>query len=270
MPKSIDKDDIKMNLNRDEMIDRFIENININNDSKRVYRRLTNNFLDFCNKELTCICGNDYKTFLQKRAESGLTQDYLGKIHSIVNRFCNYLGCAQIHYEPVNKVELNTQYYSNSRIITELDFDHIRKVARKDLRNSAIVELFYHLGLTIEELLNLNKDCLDFYNNTISIKSNKGVRILQLSDDCNNILKQYLKFRIDDNPNLFLIKSRGIRDMLEYLAIKNGFKYLTPTDFRKTCGWRLINSGIPLKDVLYILGLKYFDASLLEGLSFNK
>ncbi|MCF7833965.1 MAG: tyrosine-type recombinase/integrase [Candidatus Pacebacteria bacterium] len=74
----------------------------------------------------------------------------------------------------------------------------------KDLRDKAILELFFSTGLRVSELVSLNRD-LDLSKDEFSIRG-KGekIRVVFLSDSAKKVIKEYLAKRKDMEEALFV------------------------------------------------------------------
>ena len=79
------------------------------------------------------------------------------------------------------------------------------------LRDRAILELFFSTGLRLAELCSLNRD-LDLSKDEFSIRG-KGekVRVVFLSDDAKDAIRNYLNKRADMEEPMFLQYSRNIQ-----------------------------------------------------------
>lgn len=136
----------------------------------------------------------------------------------------------------------------------------------KQLRDRAILELFFSTGLRLSELCSLNRD-LDLSRDEFSIRG-KGdkVRVVFLSDDAKEYVKKYLAARKDMDEPLFVNTSknakenirltpRSIERMVRGYAIKAGIsKKVTPHVLRHSFATTLLSNGADIRSVQMMLG----------------
>lgn len=138
----------------------------------------------------------------------------------------------------------------------------------KDLRDKAMLELFFSTGLRVSELTALNAD-IDLSLDEMSIRG-KGdkVRVVFLSDEAKDAVKDYLKKRTDMDEALFIqlgrgmknqdtqrITSRSVERIIKQLSIKAGIsKKVTPHVIRHSFATDLLQNGADLRSVQALLG----------------
>ena len=141
------------------------------------------------------------------------------------------------------------------------------------LRDKAMLELFFSTGLRVSELVGLDRD-LELSNDHFSVRG-KGekVRIVFLSDDAKDSIKDYLSKRTDIDPALFIsigrggekglakrteslrITSRSVERIVKYYAIKSGItKIVTPQVLRHSFATDLLENGADIRSVQEMLG----------------
>ncbi len=138
--------------------------------------------------------------------------------------------------------------------------------AHENLRDSAILELFFSTGLRLSELCSLNRD-LDLTRDEFSIRG-KGdkVRLVFLSDEAKTKLRDYLKSRKDLAEPLFVNESfrsskdarltpRSIQRIVKHYAVKAGiYKRVTPHVLRHSFATDLLSNGADMRSVQMMLG----------------
>lgn len=137
----------------------------------------------------------------------------------------------------------------------------------KNLRNKAILELFFSTGLRVSELTSLNRD-LDLSKGEFSIRG-KGekVRVVFLSDSAKKAIKEYLTKRQDLEEAMFIqisninkkklsrLTPRSIERIVKYYAIKAGIsKKVTPHIIRHSFATDLLQNGADIRSVQMMLG----------------
>ncbi|MCK5059532.1 MAG: tyrosine-type recombinase/integrase [Candidatus Pacebacteria bacterium] len=136
----------------------------------------------------------------------------------------------------------------------------------KDLRDKAILELLFSTGLRVSELCALPRD-IDLRGDELSVRG-KGdkVRVVFISEQAKNALKEYLKKREDMSDFLFAqvsrnknetmrLTSRSVERIIKFYAIKAGImKKVTPHILRHSFATDLLQNGADLRSVQALLG----------------
>lgn len=136
----------------------------------------------------------------------------------------------------------------------------------KELRDKAIMELFFSTGLRLSELCALQRD-IDLSRDEISVRG-KGekVRVVFLSDDAKGAISAYLKKRTDMDDALFAsdkaradgslrLTPRSIERMVKHYAAKAGIMdKVTPHILRHSFATDLLYNGADIRSVQMMLG----------------
>lgn len=140
----------------------------------------------------------------------------------------------------------------------------------KNLRDKAILELFFSTGLRLAELCSLNRD-LDLSKDEFSIRG-KGekVRVVFLSESAKKAIQTYLRNRKDMDEPLFLqvsknkskqdnddgrLTPRSIERIIKEYAIKAGIsRKVTPHVLRHSFATDLLENGADIRSVQVMLG----------------
>ena len=163
----------------------------------------------------------------------------------------------------------------NDREITFLDKPELRKLLKAPLkyqtktiiklRDKAILELLFSTGLRLRELTNLNKEQINFEQGEITVKGKGGkIRLVFLSENAIDSLKNYLKVRKDDQTALFVchnkniitrLSPRGIQLLIEkHAKLAKINKKVTPHTLRRSFAVDLLNNGCNIYFVQKLLG----------------
>ncbi|HVY73064.1 MAG TPA: site-specific tyrosine recombinase/integron integrase [Candidatus Paceibacterota bacterium] len=137
-----------------------------------------------------------------------------------------------------------------------------------DLRDRAILELFFSTGLRVSELCSLNRD-LDLSRDEFSVRG-KGekVRVVFLSPEAKKSIKEYLDKRGDIEDALFIqmgknsknakdlrLTPRSIERLVKKYATKAGItRKVTPHVIRHSFATDLLQNGADLRSVQALLG----------------
>lgn len=150
--------------------------------------------------------------------------------------------------------------------------DYFRPVQMEELREGcisvrdrAILEVFRSTGARIGEIVQINREDIDWQTGDVLIRGEKGgrYRTLYLDEVARYHLKKYLDQRTDDNAALFVsckrpydrLHTSGIRSVLKQIAEREGMQCRAyPHKLRKTLGMNLKNSGVDLGSIQEILG----------------
>ena len=136
----------------------------------------------------------------------------------------------------------------------------------RDLRDRAILEVFFSTGLRLAELCSLDR-YLDFSRGEITVRG-KGekLRVVFLSGGAKKAIYVYLEKRDDPDPALFVsltrtgkilgrITPRAVERMVAYRAAKAGIaKRIHPHELRHSFATDLLINGADLRSVQELLG----------------
>jgi site-specific recombinase XerD len=140
-----------------------------------------------------------------------------------------------------------------------------------NLRDKALLELFFSTGLRLAELCSLNRD-LDLSKDEFSIRG-KGekVRVVFLSDSAKDAIREYLKKRTDMDEPMFVqfsrnkvqsttrdssrLTPRSIERIVKQYAIQSGIsRKVTPHILRHSFATDLLENGADIRSVQVMLG----------------
>ena len=138
-------------------------------------------------------------------------------------------------------------------------------------RDLAIIDILASTGMRVGELVNLNKDDIDFENREC-IVFGKGSKERPVYFDARTKihLKNYLDSRTDNNPALFIsllkpwnrLQISGIEIRLRELGRKLNIPKVHPHKFRRTLATKAINKGMPIEQVQQLLGHNKIDTTM--------
>jgi site-specific recombinase XerD len=189
-----------------------------------------------------------------------------------IRQFLKYLGKRGITSLAPDKIELAKL---RERQIDFLSGDELKRILNapkeddeKSLRDRAILEMLFSTGLRISELCSLPRD-INLDRDEISIRG-KGekVRVVFISDDAKNAIKNYLAKRKDLGGGLFApvrsngsktksddLTPRSIQRMIKMYATKAGImKHVTPHVLRHSFATDLLSNGADIRSVQMMLG----------------
>lgn len=136
-------------------------------------------------------------------------------------------------------------------------------------RDRAILELFFSTGLRVSELCSLSIDDVDLTRDEFPVRG-KGdkVRVVFLSEDAKEAIKEYLVSRKDMDDALFIrygkkanvgdeprITPRAVQRLFKKYAAKAGItRKVTPHVLRHSFATDLLSNGADLRSVQALLG----------------
>ena len=219
-----------------------------------------------------------YRIFLNRLEQGGKplkksTQNY----YIIALRgFLKYLSRRGIESLAAEKIELGKV---SPRDIDFLEANEVgRLLASPDtsnlrgLRDRAIFELLFSTGLRVSELCALDRDSINLKENDALSVRGKGekIRVVFLSPESRDALKNYLEKRSDVDEALFIrvprgekfstaanlrLTSRSIQRLIKKYAAKAGItKDIHPHTLRHTFATDLLRNGADLRSVQALLG----------------
>ena len=133
-------------------------------------------------------------------------------------------------------------------------------------RDKAILEMFYHTGIRLSEIIALKIDDLDFSQRQIKVFGKRSKeRIIPLLDSHLSSLQDYLLYRnqiVDDSSNYLFVTIKGnvlypklvYRVVNYYLSKVTGVRKKSPHVLRHAFATHMLNDGADLNAVKEILG----------------
>ncbi len=232
----------------------------------------------------------EYRLWLNRQPNNKKTPGIQGKAENLKKRtqnyylialraFLKYLVRRGIPSLSPERIELAKVPERSLDLISSEDLNRLleaplktKEVTVKELRDKAILELFFSTGLRVSELCSLNID-LDIKKDEFSVRG-KGekIRIVFLSDTAKEAIKNYLAKRKDMDEALFIqfgknvkndiknnkdlrLTPRSIERMIKHYAIKAGIsKKVTPHVVRHSFATDLLQNGADLRSVQALLG----------------
>lgn len=133
----------------------------------------------------------------------------------------------------------------------------------ESLLEETLLEFSFATGCRVGEVFIINKDDINWDNNSINIlgKGQKR-RIIYFSEPCRALLEEYLKHRKDNDPALFVTERAPhrmsiaeMRYILKRVARRSGIgKSICPHKLRHTYATHLINNGANLEAIRQLMG----------------
>ena len=138
-------------------------------------------------------------------------------------------------------------------------------------RDLAMIDLLYSTGIRVGELVNLDREDIDFEKRECVVfgKGNKERRVY-FDAKAKIHLRDYLESRTDDNKALFVtldapydrLKISGVEIRIWGLGRRLSLNKVHPHKFRRTMATRAIDKGMPIEQVQKILGHSQIDTTM--------
>lgn len=242
------------------------------------YDRYITRFLAFSKitspSKLTEQSVREFRLHLNRQAGTSGTMKHKTQNYYMISlrAFLKFLRKREIESLNPERIELAKVGARDLDLITAAELERLMGGPKgsnlSDLRDRAILELFFSTGLRVSELCSLNRD-LDLSRDEFSIRG-KGekVRVVFLSPAAKKTLKEYLDKRGDIDDALFIqmgknsknakelrLTPRSIERLVKKYATKAGItRKVTPHVIRHSFATDLLGNGADLRSVQALLG----------------
>ena len=145
---------------------------------------------------------------------------------------------------------------------SDTDLEKIKRSC-SNKRDRALVEFLYSTGCRVSEVAALNRNNVNFNDNSAIVLGKGGKeRIVYMTDVCAMYLYEYFQDRSDDNIYLFAgtkspyqrLGKNGIEAILRRLGKAAHVENVHPHRYRRTLATNLIDRGAHIQNVAAILG----------------
>lgn len=233
--------------------------------SLELYNMVLKDFFFKVNKKLEEIKTNDIRIYLYKtQEERKISNSTLDNRRTIIHSFFEWAANeAYIGSNPCRNIK-RIKYERPKRIpLTGLEMEQVRN-ACTNLKDKAILELFYSTGCRVAELENLDINDIDFQTKEVCLYGKGGKhRTSYLNAKAEIAIKNYLNSRSDNNIALFVsdrkphnrIKKEAIERRIRMLGNASGIgRRLYPHPIRHTTATDGLDRGMPIEEIQQILG----------------
>ena len=265
----------KDEISNEEYVEKFINLKKLEGCSKltiKNYKIHINKMLSYLNIDIRTIDTDDIRRFLSYyQSNNNCNNTTIDGVRRSLSSFFSFLEEEDyIIKNPIRRIhKIKTDI-----LIKETYTDEFMEKLRNNcttIRNLAIIDLLASSGIRVSELVNLNRDDINFENRSCVVYGKgKKMREVYFDGKAKLHLIEYLNNRKDDNYALFVsankpyerFKSRGIELMLNRLGNKIGEEKVHPHKFRRTLATRAIDKGMPIEQVQHLLGHTKIDTTL--------
>lgn len=140
-----------------------------------------------------------------------------------------------------------------------------------EIRDLAMVDLLASTGMRVGELVNLNREDINFHERECVVFGKGGSERVVYFDARTKIhLLNYIDSRIDNSPALFVSLTKpherlligGVETRLKEIGSKADMQKVHPHKFRRTLATRAIDKGMPIEQVQRLLGHVKIDTTM--------
>lgn len=255
--------------NYDRYIKRFLHFSQIT-DPKDITDDLVRKYHLWLNRQTVkgTLCGGE------EGVNSGTLKKRTQNYHLIALRaFLKYLVRRSVSSLPPERIDLAKVGERHLDLMSNEDLGRLLSAPKGDdilaLRDRAMLELLFSTGLRVSELCSLSR-YVDLQKDELSVRG-KGekVRVVFLSPEAKEAIKNYLNKRGDVDDALFIKHSKGgattakslrlaprsVERTVKHYAIKAGIsKKVTPHTLRHSFATDLLENGADIRSVQTMLG----------------
>lgn len=143
--------------------------------------------------------------------------------------------------------------------------------ACEEIRDLAIIDLLASTGIRVGELVQLNREDVNFHERECVVFGKGGNERMAYFDARTKIhLLNYLDSRSDDSPALFVsltlphgrLMVGGVEIRLREIGRRADMRKVHPHKFRRTLATRAIDKGMPIEQVQRLLGHVKIDTTM--------
>lgn len=253
-------------------IDMFVSALKVENYSHltlKNYQYELKSFSAFLNKPVLKASTADIRRYLA--ASEHLKQSTIVSKLDVLSSFFNWLVKEdELLRNPCIKIKRPRLPKKVREGLTVVELEQVR-AACKDVRQRALIEVFYSTGCRLDELRKIDIEDIDWETSSVIVcgKGDKERKVF-LSEKAKYYLKQYLEERNDDCPALFVSERKPIRRLtnegIQYQIkqikkTSNIDKPLHPHIMRHTFAQLSLNAGMELADLQALLGHEKADTT---------
>lgn len=209
------------------------------------------------------------RSYLMTLKKSGLQDSSLEGVRSVMSSFFGWLWKENlIQSNPCGNLGTIKVQKKIRRPYSATDIEKLKKGCTNQ-RDRAVICFLLSTGARISEVCALDMSDVNFgqLECTVLGKGNKE-RTVYIDEVTAMELQNYLLTRKDSSLALFAGKgtkrmtSHGMRKMLTELSKRTGVENVHPHRFRRTLATNLIDHGMPIQEVAYILGHEKIDTTM--------
>lgn len=226
------------------------------------YRRTALKLSEFVSKTFPEMGVYDIRLFLAAEKQRGVSNRTLENTRANLSAFFQWLHQEEhIGKNPCMNIK-PIKYTDKVRLpFSSVEIDALR-MACKNSKERAIIELLLSSGIRVSELTGLGIDDVSFSDMSIHVKKGKGSkeRTVYMNDLARTHLQTYLAERSYSSMFLFTNKKKdslnagGVRHILKMVGSRAGVDNVHPHRFRRTFATGLASRGMEIQEIQKLLG----------------
>ena len=241
--------------------------------SLELYNLVLKDFFFKLNKEIGKISTNDIRVYLYKnQQERNLSNSTLDTKRTIIHAFFEWAANeGYIGSNPCRNIKPIKYERPKRKPLTGIELEKVRN-ACDNLKDKALLELFYSTGCRVTEMERLDISDIDFQTKEVLLfgKGDKH-RISYLNAKAEIAIRNYLDSRKDNEEALFVsdrkpygrLKKPAIEKRIRVLGEKSGIgRRLYPHLIRHTTVTTALDRGMNIVDVSKLFGHESVDTTM--------
>ena len=223
--------------------------------------------------ELKSIDSSIIRTWIMTLLEEGISTRSINRKISTLKSFFNYhLRLGHIQKSPMlqvssPKISKRLPEFVSQEDMEQLFSSELFEDSFEGHRDRAILELFYATGMRLSELINIKKEDIDFYENSVKVLGKRSKeRIIPFTPTAREALEKYLSLLVQQstsNKNCFIfvtLTGRKLYPKAVYNIVRKYLDMVTTIDkrsphvIRHTFATHLLNNGADINAIKEILG----------------
>lgn len=242
------------------------------NRTLKQYKFIIDRALQQIRKPIPDITEDDLFLYIALSKSNGASSTYLRNIRNNLSSMFNWLYSKQIiQNNPMRGIGPIKVDKTIKNVFSDVDIEKLKSNASCD-RDRAIIEILLSTGMRISEMINLNRQDIDFNARMVKVYGKGGKeRIVYISNVAIYFLIKYLKNRTDTDPALFIglrkpykrLDVSAVQRMLKELGKKVDVENVHPHRFRRTLATNLLQKGMSIEEVSQILGHEKLDTTMI-------
>lgn len=266
------KDNEMSEADNEDYIQMFISSLQIENYSSHTlknYRYELNRFKNFLGKSLLKASTSDIRQYLSAHGHLK-PSTVVTKLDTLSSLYGWLVREEELLKNPCLKIKRPKLPKKVREGLSIIELEQVR-TACKNIRQRALIEIFYSTGCRLDEIRKLNIEDIEWENSSVIVhgKGDKERRVY-LSEKAKYYLKQYLDSRNDDCTALIAterkpvrrLTNEGIQYQVKKIKLASGIlKPLHPHILRHTFAQLGLNAGMELSDLQAIMGHEKTDTT---------
>lgn len=228
------------------------------------YQDNIKNLISKLNKPIKGITTEDIRNYLSDYKEiNNCSSVTIDNIRRIFSSFFSWLEDEDyIIKSPVRRIHKVKTASIIKETFTDENIEKMRDEC-KNIRNLAMIELLFSTGIRVGELVNLNKEDINFEDRSCIVQG-KGNKQREVYFDARTKIHliQYLNIRKDNTDALFVSRNKphqrlsisGVELIVRKLGVNTNINKVHPHKFRRTLATMAIDKGMPIEQVQKLLG----------------